>query len=70
MNTDVFPELINKEDLCSRLSISPRGLENLIKRGEFPPAVSIGKFVYWSESAVMKWQKRLFASQEAWEPKL
>jgi len=66
MNNDVLPELINKDDLCRRLSISQRGLENLIKRGVFPPPVRIGKFVYWSESAVKKWQIRTFAAQESW----
>lgn len=66
MNQETFPELINKADLCGKLSISPRGLECLVKRGEFPPPVRIGKFVYWSKDAVMKWQKRMFSAQEAW----
>lgn len=63
-------ELINKADLCKKLSISVRGLEYLVKRGEFPPPVKIGKYVYWSEVAVMKWKRRLFAIQEVWEPRI
>ncbi len=66
MSHDVSLITINKEALCLKLSISARGLENMIQRGEFPPPVKIGKCVYWSEVAVMKWQRKLFANQEAW----
>ncbi|HQN65092.1 MAG TPA: helix-turn-helix domain-containing protein [Methylophilus sp.] len=69
MNQEVLSELLSKADLCKMLSISPRGLEYLVKRNEFPPPVRIGKFVYWSRQAINKWQRRMFSEQEAWEPK-
>lgn len=68
MSPEILPVLFNKTDLSKKLSISVRGLEYLVKRGEFPPPVKFGKFVYWSEITVTKWQRRLFAAQENWEP--
>jgi len=59
-------QLLNKASLCERLSISPRTLENMVNDGAFPPSVRIGKYVYWSEVAVVAWQRRMFAAQEAW----
>lgn len=59
--------LLNKTDLCQKLKISPRTIENMIKDGKFPPAVRIGKFVYWTESSIARWHERLFASQENWQ---
>jgi predicted DNA-binding transcriptional regulator AlpA len=66
MQHDQQPQLLTKHDLCARLSISIRTIENLVKAGSFPPPVRIGKCVYWSEIAVSKWQRRLFAEQENW----
>jgi len=68
MSPEILPVQFNKIDLCKKLSISARGLEYLVKRRKFPPPVKFGKFVYWSEVAVTKWQRRLFAAQEKWEP--
>ena len=62
-----LPALLTKANLCERLAISPRTLENMVKDGGFPPPVRMGKHVYWSETAVRKWQLRLFAAQESWE---
>ena len=59
--------LLNKTMLCERLAVSERTLEMMIKRKQFPPAQRIGKRVYWSEVAVQRWQRRLFAAQETWE---
>lgn len=64
-HTSVAP-LLNKLQLCERLSVSERTVEGMVKAGTFPPPVKVGKFVYWSEIAVRKWQQRLFAAQEAW----
>lgn len=61
-----LPSLINKSNLCQRLEISPRCLENMVKSGDFPPPVRIGKCAYWSELALALWQERLFAEQEQW----
>ncbi|MBA9858626.1 helix-turn-helix domain-containing protein [Ralstonia insidiosa] len=58
--------LLTKADLCERLNISPRTLENMVNAGTFPPSVRVGKYVYWSEIAVNTWQRRMFSAQEAW----
>ncbi|MEO8837688.1 MAG: helix-turn-helix domain-containing protein [Herbaspirillum sp.] len=63
-NTNVA--LLRKDQLCERLSISERTLENMINGGLFPPPVRIGKRVYWSENAVRKWQESVFSAQESW----
>ncbi len=67
MSHETLPALLNKTELCQRFSLSPRALEYLVKRGEFPPPVRIGKYVYWSELAISNWQRTKFARQEAWE---
>lgn len=61
--------LLDKLALCERLNISPRTIENMVKSGTFPPPVRVGRFVYWSENAVSSWQRRMFAAQEAWDPR-
>lgn len=58
--------LLGKADLCGKLQVSERALENMVKAGTFPPPVRIGKRVYWSEVSVQKWQQALFAAQESW----
>lgn len=68
MSQDTIPALLNKALLCERLDISPRALEYMCARGEFPPPVRIGKRVYWSEISVRRWQRQLFSSQESWVP--
>jgi predicted DNA-binding transcriptional regulator AlpA len=64
--TITLPSLITKSDLCQRLVISHRCLENMVKSGDFPPPVRIGKCAYWSEVAVTSWREQLFAEQEQW----
>lgn len=65
---DAVPAMLDKKTVCERLSIAQRTLENLVRDGQFPPPVRLGKYVYWSELAVSKWHKMLFAAQEAWRP--
>ncbi len=60
--------LLSKDCVCGRLGVSPRGLENLVRAGEFPPPVRLGKRVYWSDRAVERWLRRLVGAQEAWSP--
>lgn len=67
MQENLVAALLSKAQLCGRLSVSERTVENMVKAGTFPPPVRVGKHVYWSEAAVRKWQRRLFAGQEAWE---
>ena len=67
-HTATLSGLLNKADLCQKLGISPRTIENMIKDGKFPPAVRIGKYVYWSEKSIARWHDALFTSQEDWRP--
>jgi len=67
MTPEKLPALLDKTTLCERLSISLRTVENMVRDGIFPPPVRVGKHVYWSEVAVQKWQRRMFAAQESWE---
>lgn len=60
--------LLTKELVCAEISISPRGLEMLVARNEFPAGVRIGKRHYWSTEAIQGWKTRLFQQQETWTP--
>ena len=68
MTQENLPSLLDKASVCQRLTISPRTLENMVKNGQFPAGVRVGKHVYWSELAVHKWQHMMFAGQESWQP--
>lgn len=61
------PILLKKTDVCARLGLSKRTLENMVNAREFPPGQTLGKYVYWTESCVTKWVTRYFGVQEAWE---
>lgn len=61
--------LFTKDKLAEHLGVSLRTIENMVKAGEFPPGVRLGRFVYWSEAAVNTWQQRLFSVQQSWRPK-
>lgn len=65
---EALPPLLDKASVCQRLGIAPRTLETMVGENQFPPPVRVGKRVYWSEVAIRKWQRRLFAAQEAWQP--
>lgn len=62
------PVLLTKMDMCARLQVSARTLENMVKDRAFPPGVRVGRFVYWTEGVVAKWVARQFGAQEAWKP--
>lgn len=64
----ITAQLLNKKALSVRLGLSPRTIENMVLSRQFPAGVRIGKFVFWSESAVTKWQVRIFGVQESWQP--
>ncbi len=66
--TTITATLFNKKALSVRLGVSPRTIENMVSSKQFPPGTRIGKFVFWSESAVAKWQERIFGVQEGWQP--
>ena len=61
-------EILTKEDVCETLSMSVRGLEMMIARGEFPPGVRMGKRMYWCHEVIENWKSRMFSSQLAWKP--
>ena len=65
---EALPALLDKQTVCARLGIAARTLENMVRDGQFPPPVRVGKHVFWSEVAVRRWQRMLFAAQEAWRP--
>ncbi len=69
MNTETTPVLLQKSQVCARLSISARTLEAMVKAETFPPSVRLGKNVYWSEAAVNNWMSRMFGPQAAWRPR-
>lgn len=62
------PLLLKKANVCERLGLSSRTLENLVKAGDFPPPVRMGKYVYWTDKVLEKWITRMFGPQEAWRP--
>lgn len=63
-----FPALLNKEQAAQRMGISVRTLDTLVANGEFPRGVRVGRFLYWTEAAILQWHQRLFAAQLGWRP--
>lgn len=59
---------MTKQEVCSHLKISSRSLEMAVKRGQFPPAVRIGKRAFWTNRTIEMWKARLFKNQEEWVP--
>jgi predicted DNA-binding transcriptional regulator AlpA len=68
MSEVAAPRLCKKSEVCARIGISPRCLENMIIAGAFPPPVRLGKYVLWSDKAVDFWIQDRFREQEAWRP--
>jgi prophage regulatory protein len=62
------PAHLKKADVCKELGISPRTLDNLVERREFPPGVRIGKWCYWTIKAIENFRERAFSAQENWSP--
>lgn len=60
--------LLTKQEFAKRLGLSARTVENLVRAGDLPEGVRIGRFLYWTNAVVDAWQQRLFASQNAWVP--
>lgn len=68
MQSEVTPAFLKKTEVCAHLGISARTLENLVQTNQFPPAVRLGKWCYWSAKVLHDWHLRQFAVQEAWRP--
>lgn len=60
--------VLTKMQVCARLAMSERTLEEMVRKGKFPPSVRMGKRVFWSEAALDNWALRMFGPQEAWRP--
>ena len=69
MSSPITPTLFKKSEVCERLAMSLRTLEGMVKAGTFPPPVRMGKYVYWSDTAIATWMTRMFGTQEAWRPR-
>lgn len=69
-STTATPTLVrlDKAEVAQRLGIGARTLDKLVADGRFPPGVRFGRFLYWSEQVVLKWQGTLFEAQMAWHP--
>lgn len=61
--------LLDKQQAARTLGISTRTVDNLVKGGDFPPGVRIGRFLYWSQRTIATWRRNQFASQERWRPR-
>lgn len=59
---------MTKTQTAERMGLSVRTLEGLVAKSEFPQGVRIGRFLFWTESAIVEWHKRMFAAQLAWRP--
>lgn len=60
--------LLSKEKVCELLSISPRGLFDMVAQNRFPAPVRIGKRAFWSTDCVQRWRETLCAAQDKWRP--
>ena len=60
--------LLTKQHVAAQMGVSVRTLEGLVANGEFPKGVRVGKFLYWTETAINAWHERVFAAQLAWRP--
>lgn len=54
---------LSKEDICRLLSISPRGLGDMVSEKRFPRPLRIGKRCVWTAEAVTKWRQELADKQ-------
>jgi predicted DNA-binding transcriptional regulator AlpA len=59
--------VLTKQQVCDFLQMSPRALEMAVRRNEFPPAVRLGKRVYWSRNSVENFIREQFREQNAWQ---
>jgi predicted DNA-binding transcriptional regulator AlpA len=60
--------LLTKENVCELLSISPRGLFNMVAQKRFPAPLRIGKRDFWSTECIERWRETLCEVQGKWRP--
>lgn len=59
--------LLTKADVCTRLRISPRGLENLVAKKQIAAGVSMGgKEKYWAPAIIDQFIEHRMALQADW----
>jgi excisionase family DNA binding protein len=46
---------IDQHDVAEYLGVSTRTVRNLIKRGELPPPIRIGRQQFWLKGKFMRW---------------
>jgi hypothetical protein len=57
---------LTKEQLATRLGISARQLDYLVRRKDLPAGNRRGRKLLWPEAVAVAWKKREFAEQLAW----
>jgi prophage regulatory protein len=57
---------LTKTEVCDRLKLSPRQLDYMISRDEFPRGVRIGKSHVWAEPVVDRFDEERFQEQIDW----
>lgn len=57
---------LTKKTVCERLNLSPRQLDNMISRDEFPRGVRDGKSHVWAEEVVERFDRERFQEQFDW----
>lgn len=60
-------ELMGKSEVATQLKVCERTLENLLRRGEFPPPLRLGKKVRWAKAVVDAWFEQQLQPQLQWE---
>lgn len=60
--------LLNKIEVTQRLQVCERTLEKLVRAGQFPRGLKLGKQVLWAEAAVEKWLNQALEAQLTWVP--
>lgn len=61
-------ELMGKSEVATQLKVCERTLENLLRRGEFPPPLRLGKKVRWAKAVVDAWFEQQLQPQLQWKP--
>jgi prophage regulatory protein len=62
------PTLLTKIEVTQRLKVCERTLEKLVRAGQFPQGLKLGKQVMWADEAVENWLSVALASQLSWQP--
>lgn len=63
------PHLLSKLEVTAIVRMSDRSIERLVKTGNFPRPVRLGKAAFWEEPRVMAWLDDKLEAQRAWKPK-